>query len=633
MSHKDFQRRGKEMIDLIADYRDTIIKRRVVPDVKPGYLRSLLPTEAPKKPEDWDAILCDVDQKILPGLAHWLHPRFHAYFPSGGSYASLLGDMVSGMGGCVAFSWNACPSYTELEIVALDWLAKAMGLPEFFLHECGAGGGGAFQMSASSSIYLSMLTARRMMTLKLREEDPENDPKNPKDLSCYLPRLVAYFSSIAHSALPKAADLTVVQYRALETDDNFSMRGDTLEKAFIAKPTTRSSYLLAWTPNSPDLTPPDFFIWGFVKDIVYSQKPTNIDDLRVKITQAFQQITLLMLQRTWAELHHRYELCRQMKEDIAEGLVPFYVSATLGTTDVCSFDNLPELAEVCRKHPDVWLHVDAAYAGSAMICPEFKYLLEGMEHIDSFNVNPYKWLHTHHDAAAYYVKDAWKLNETMSADPLYLHDTTEKVTVTFRNWSIPLSRRLRGCKLWFVFRDFGIEGLQAYIRNHCCMAKYLEELVRKDDRFEVVHEVTMGLVCVRLCGSNEQNKDLLRTINRSGELHLSPTEVKGKYIIRICIVCPETTKEHVGKLASHLFSSSKPVMGKVLPTETRVTRCPDFAGHCKRSNGFIVKRLALENNNNKLARKDSQVQYEAEENMSLGRPTEEQTDMKCRNKD
>ncbi|XP_069685866.1 aromatic-L-amino-acid decarboxylase-like [Periplaneta americana] len=465
MSHKDFQRRGKEMIDLIADYRDTIIKRRVVPDVKPGYLRSLLPTEAPKKPEDWDAILCDVDQKILPGLAHWLHPRFHAYFPSGGSYASLLGDMVSGMGGCVAFSWNACPSYTELEIVALDWLAKAMGLPEFFLHECGAGGGGAFQMSASSSIYLSMLTARRMMTLKLREEDPENDPKNPKDLSCYLPRLVAYFSSIAHSALPKAADLTVVQYRALETDDNFSMRGDTLEK--------------------------------------------------------------------------------QMKEDIAEGLVPFYVSATLGTTDVCSFDNLPELAEVCRKHPDVWLHVDAAYAGSAMICPEFKYLLEGMEHIDSFNVNPYKWLHTHHDAAAYYVKDAWKLNETMSADPLYLHDTTEKVTVTFRNWSIPLSRRLRGCKLWFVFRDFGIEGLQAYIRNHCCMAKYLEELVRKDDRFEVVHEVTMGLVCVRLCGSNEQNKDLLRTINRSGELHLSPTEVKGKYIIRICIVCPETTKEHV----------------------------------------------------------------------------------------
>nr|CAI5851264.1 unnamed protein product [Callosobruchus analis] len=192
-----------------------------------------------------------------------------------------------------------------------------------------------------------------------------------------------------------------------------------------------------------------------------------------------------------------------MEEDETMGLIPFFVSTTLGTTSCASFDKLPEIGPVCQKFPGVWLHVDAAYAGNAFICPELKYLLKGVEYADSFNTNPNKWLHS---------KD---------------------LSIDYRHWGIPLSRRFRSLKLWFVFRRFGISGLQNYIRHHIKLAKRFEELVIKDKRFEVCNEVKLGMFSST--STDQLNKQLLLNINESGRLHMVPAQINEKYIIRFCV--------------------------------------------------------------------------------------------------
>jgi len=181
-----------------------------------------------------------------------------------------------------------------------------------------------------------------------------------------------------------------------------------------------------------------------------------------------------------------------MEVDVANGLVPFFVSTTLGTTSCCSFDNLTEIGPVCRRFPAVWLHVDGAYAGNAFICPENKPLMAGMQYADSFNTNPNKWLLVNFDCSTYWVRDRIKLTSALVVDPLYLQHANSDEAIDYRHWGVPLSRRFRALKLWFVIRKYGIEGLQSYIRNHCRLAKSFEALVRKDSRFEVINEVKVS---------------------------------------------------------------------------------------------------------------------------------------------
>ncbi|CAH2000500.1 unnamed protein product [Acanthoscelides obtectus] len=229
-------------------------------------------------------------------------------------------------------------------------------------------------------------------------------------------------------------------------------------------------------------------------------------------------------------------LMMAMEEDETMGLIPFFVSTTLGTTSCASFDNLQEIGPVCQKFPGVWLHVDAAYAGNAFICPELKYLLKGVEYADSFNTNPNKFLLIAFDCSTMWVRDKLKLTKALVVNPLYLEHTHSKdLSIDFRHWGIPLSRRFRSLKLWFVFRRFGISGLQNYIRHHIKLAKKFEELVRKDTRFEVCNEVKLGLVCFRLKGTDQLNKQLLLNINESGRLHMVPAQVNEKYIIRFSV--------------------------------------------------------------------------------------------------
>lgn len=262
-----------------------------------------------------------------------------------------------------------------------------------------------------------------------------------------------------------------------------------------------------------------------------------------------------------------------MAEDVKMGLFPFFVSAILGSTACTAFDKLTEIGPVCKKYPSVWLHVDAAYAGNAFICPELRPLLEGIEYADSFNTNPNKWLLTNFDCSCMWVRDRIRLTSALVVDPLYLQHDNSDEAIDFRHWGIPLSRRFRSLKLWFVLRKYGISGLQAYIRNHIRLATYFESLVKKDPRFEVVNDVKLGLVCFRLLLSDKINQELLAQINASGELHMIPSIVKGKYIIRFCVVAENATADDMDQawniITRQATNLLKPAERPIRPPLTR----------------------------------------------------------------
>ncbi|XP_030652513.1 aromatic-L-amino-acid decarboxylase isoform X17 [Nomascus leucogenys] len=288
MNTSEFRRRGKEMVDYVANYMEGIEGRQVYPDVEPGYLRPLIPAAAPEEPDTFEDIINDVEKIIMPGVTHWHSPYFFAYFPTASSYPAMLADMLCGAIGCIGFSWAASPACTELETVMMDWLGKMLELPKSFLAEKAGEGGGVIQGSASEATLVALLAARTKVIHRLQAASPELTQ------AAIMEKLVAYSSD-----------------------------------------------------------------------------------------QAIQ------------------------------------VVATLGTTTCCSFDNLLEVGPICNKE-DMWLHVDAAYAGSAFICPEFRHLLNGVEFADSFNFNPHKWLLVNFDCSAMWVKKRTDLTGAFRLDPTYL---------------------------------------------------------------------------------------------------------------------------------------------------------------------------------------------------------------------
>lgn len=189
-------------------------------------------------------------------------------------------------------------------------------------------------------------------------------------------------------------------------------------------------------------------------------------------------------------------LRQAIDDDLKEGLTPCFVSATLGTTSAAAFDYIQEIGEVCKTVKSIWFHVDGAYAGNSFIIPEMRKFKVGLEMADSFNTNPNKLLLTSFDASAMWVRDLMSLTSALVVDPIYLRHNHD--FIDHRHYSIPLSRRFRALKLWFVFRSYGISGLQSYIRNHKALGKKFEQLVQSDDRFEVRNDVHLGLVCFRL---------------------------------------------------------------------------------------------------------------------------------------
>ena len=392
---------------------------------------------------------------VLPGITHWQSPNFFAYFPTGASFPSILGDLLSSGFGVQGMIWATSPAATELETHVLDWMATMLGLPNKFLSS--DSGGGVIQDSASSATLTALLAARERATdFATREQGLRSN-------------LVAYASSQAHSSVEKAmmiAGLGRENLRLIEVDEDFAMR------------------------------PAD--------------------------------------------------LARQFAQDRAAGLIPAFVSATIGTTSSNAIDPLREIGEICRQE-GVWLHVDAAMSGAAALCPEFRWTHDGLELADSYCFNPHKWLFTNFDADCFWVADRTALINALSILPEYLKNqaTQSGAVIDYRDWQIPLGRRFRALKLWFVIRHYGVEGLQYHVRRHIELAQRFVGWVEQDARFELMAPAPLNLVCFRHKAGDDFNQALMDQLNASGDLYLTHTRLNGVFTLRMSIGQEQTEARHV----------------------------------------------------------------------------------------
>ncbi|KAK3013807.1 hypothetical protein RJ639_009733 [Escallonia herrerae] len=276
-----------------------------------------------------------------------------------------------------------------------------------------------------------------------------------------------------------------------------------------------------------------------------------------------------------------------ISSDIEAGLIPMFLCATVGTTSSTAVDPLLSLGKITKRY-GIWLHVDAAYAGSACICPEYRHYIDGVEEADSFNMNAHKWLLTNFDCSALWVKDRSALIQALSTNPEFLKNKSPvgavkmsppddvllrkfvdiaaiysylrslfqasqgNMVVDYKDWQIPLGRRFRSLKLWMVLRLYGLDNLQSYIRNHIALAKHFEELIAQDPRFEVVTPCKFSLVCFRLLPPHKDdnsaykiNHDLLDAVNSTGKIFISHTVLSGKYILRFAVGAPLTEERHI----------------------------------------------------------------------------------------
>ena len=251
-------------------------------------------------------------------------------------------------------------------------------------------------------------------------------------------------------------------------------------------------------------------------------------------------------------------LARQIERDRAAGLIPFFVCGTVGTTSSNAMDPLPEIGRLCREH-NLWLHVDAAMCGTAALCPEFRHIHNGLEFADSYCFNPHKWMFTNFDCDCFYVADRAALIKTLSVLPEYLRNqaTESGAVIDYRDWQIPLGRRFRALKLWFVIRYYGVEGLQYHIRRHVALAQQFAQWVRSDDRFELGAPVPLNLVCFRLKQGDDLNQTLMDRLNRSGGLYLTHTKLDGKLTLRLCIGQTNTETRHVEKAWKRIQEEAK----------------------------------------------------------------------------
>ncbi|KAK1613641.1 hypothetical protein QYE76_019158 [Lolium multiflorum] len=466
----DFRRQGKQVIELIADYYGGISDYPVHPNVTPGFLRKLLPTEAPACPEPdaFTSALQDVRDIILPGLTHWQSPRHMAHFPASSSTVGALGEALAAGINVNPFTWAASPAGTELEMVVVDWLGKALHLPNSLLF---AGGGGGTLLATTGEAILCAVVAARDQKLEQISVGRIGD-------------LVVYCSDQTHFALVKSARIA-----GIRRDHCREIR-------------TCRANMFALSPM---------------------------------------------------DLH------AAMKADVEAGLVPLFLCATVGTTKTAAVDPIGELCAVAAAH-DVWVHVDAAYAGSALVCPEFRHVIDGAEAVDSFSMNAHKWLLVSNDCCAMWVKKPRTLIAALAVEQEVI--MTDRASeghdvVDYMDWNINLTRRFRALKLWLVLRCYGTDGLRDHIRSHVRIAEAFEKMVEADARFEVVTERMFSLVCFRLrspepdqSGSEETanalNRQLLEEVNAvtSGP-YTSFANVGGIYMLRWAIGSTLTEERHV----------------------------------------------------------------------------------------
>jgi aromatic-L-amino-acid decarboxylase len=241
-------------------------------------------------------------------------------------------------------------------------------------------------------------------------------------------------------------------------------------------------------------------------------------------------------------------LASRIAQDKAAGLIPCFVCATIGTTSSNAIDPVPDIARICGEN-GVWLHVDAAMSGTAALCPEFRHIHRGVELADSYCFNPHKWMFTNFDCDVFYVAHRKALIQTLSVLPEYLRNqaTESGAVIDYRDWQVPLGRRFRSLKLWFVIRHYGIEGLQHHVRRHVALAQRFAQWIRQDSRFELAAPAPLNLVCFRLKTGDGANQTLMDRLNRSGALYLTHTRLDGRLTLRLCVGQTHTEERHVAR--------------------------------------------------------------------------------------
>ncbi len=455
MDSEQFRRHGHDVIDWVADYLRDVERYPVLPPTRPGEIRAQLPAAPPENGEPMEQILRDFRELILPGVTHWNHPRFFAYFPANNSGPSILGELISAALGVNAMVWQSSPAATELEEVVMDWLRQMLGLPEAFR--------GVIQDTASCATLCAILCARERATaFRVNAEGVKGEA------------LRVYVSREAHSSVEKGMKIA-------------GLGAEHLVKVGV--------------------------------DAALALDPADLE--------------------------------RRVREDRKRGYRPCCIIATVGTTSSTALDPLEAITAIGREH-DLWVHVDAAMAGSAAILPEKRAILAGIEQADSFVFNPHKWLFTNFDCSAFFCRHPEILTRTFAIEPEYLKTGVDQQVTNYRDWGIQLGRRFRALKLWFVLRSFGVEGLRERLRRHIALAQEFSAWVDERPDFERLAPVPLATVCFRYNpgGRAESelerlNQELMERVNRSGEIFMTHTRLDKTYCLRLSIGQTQTGPEHV----------------------------------------------------------------------------------------
>ncbi|HMK37946.1 MAG TPA: aminotransferase class V-fold PLP-dependent enzyme [Bacteroidota bacterium] len=457
MTSREFRKYAHEIVDWMADYLEDVEQFPVRPHVGPGDILGRLPLHPPLGGEPFAAIFADFRNTILPGMTHWQHPSFFAYFPANNSPPSILAEMLTATMGAQCMSWATSPAATELEERMMQWLGEMTGLPPSFT--------GVIQDTASTATLCAILTAReRRSEFRVNEEGLHRGH-----------RFAVYSSTETHSSIERAAKIAglgAASVRKLPVDDRFAMIPEELERAIT--------------------------------------------------------------------------------RDIAEGFDPLCAVATIGTTGSTAIDPLKRIGEICARHA-IWLHVDAAYAGTALLLPELRWMIDGIELADSFVFNPHKWMFTNFDCSAYFVKDAGLLVRTFEILPEYLKTPERDRVHNYRDWGIQLGRRFRALKLWFVIRSFGVEGLRERIRAHLGYAQSFARNVGREPDFEIMAPAPLAAVCFRYhppgvddpAALDSMNSALLAELNSSGRMFITHTRLNGRLALRFVASQTTVVQRHI----------------------------------------------------------------------------------------
>ncbi|UES49617.1 pyridoxal phosphate-dependent decarboxylase family protein [Roseibium aggregatum] len=455
MNWTDFAGWGRRVADWAADYHQTLRQRPVRAQVKPGEILNALPEAPPELAEEMEKIFADFEKIVLPGMTHWQHPRFFAYFPANASPPSMLAEYLVTAMAAQCMLWQTSPAATEMETRMMDWLRQAVGLPGSF--------SGVIQDSASTATLAAVLTMR---------ERALSWDGNKAGLSGQ-PRLRVYSSNEVHTSIDRAIWISGIG------QDNLV--------------------------RIPVLGP---------------RRSMDPDALRAAI-----------------------------EADLAAGFRPAGIIACTGGTGVGASDDVGAVVTVAKDF-GLYVHLDAAWAGAAMIVPEYRELWEGVDGVDSMVFNPHKWLGAQFDCSAHFVRDPEDLVRTLAIRPEYLKTHGHDGIVNYSEWSVPLGRRFRALKLWFLMRSYGLEGLRGRLRNHVDWSAALAERLRAEPDFEITSEPVLSLFSFRFSPEGARDLDTLNqrlvdTINDDGRIYLTQTLLDGAKVVRFQVGQFDCTQEDV----------------------------------------------------------------------------------------